>query len=79
MPREIAIEQFGTAASASSLRLRDSAARPPADDEVAIDVAYSGVNFADIQMRLGFYPDAPPARSCPATRSAARSPRSARP
>src|SRR5690606_10891103 len=27
--------------------------------EVAIDVAYSGVNFADIQMRLGFYPDAP--------------------
>ena len=28
-------------------------------DEVSIDVAYSGVNFADIQMRLGFYPDAP--------------------
>ena len=60
MPREIAIEQFGTAASPSALRLRDCAARPPADDEVAIDVAYSGVNFADIQMRLGFYPDAPP-------------------
>ncbi|MBS1124565.1 MAG: zinc-binding dehydrogenase, partial [Deltaproteobacteria bacterium] len=31
----------------------------PSDDEVAIEVAYSGINFADIQMRLGFYPDAP--------------------
>ena len=57
MHREIAIEQFGPA---STLRLRERAARPPADDEIAIDVAYSGVNFADIQMRLGFYPDAPP-------------------
>ena len=28
--------------------------------EVAIDVAYSGVNFADVQMRIGLYPDAPP-------------------
>jgi NADPH2:quinone reductase len=27
---------------------------------VAIEVAYSGVNFADVQMRPGFYPDAPP-------------------
>jgi synaptic vesicle membrane protein VAT-1 len=53
---QIAIEKFGTA---ESLQLRDLAPRPPGDDEVAIDVAYSGVNFADIQMRLGFYPDAP--------------------
>ena len=36
-----------------------SAPRTPGADEVAIDVAYSGINFADIQMRLGFYPDAP--------------------
>ena len=55
--QQIAIEKFGSASdpprSATSRRAR------PADDEVAIDVAYSGVNFADIQMRLGFYPDAP--------------------
>jgi len=56
MPRDIVIEKFGPA---STLHLRDAAPRPPADDEVAIEVAYSGINFADIQMRLGFYPDAP--------------------
>ncbi|MFN8369508.1 MAG: zinc-binding dehydrogenase [Bacteriovoracaceae bacterium] len=28
-------------------------------DEVLIDVYYSGINFADIVMRLGFYPNAP--------------------
>ena len=54
--QHIAIEKFG---SASTLHVSDFAPRAPADDEVSIDVAYSGVNFADIQMRLGFYPDAP--------------------
>ncbi len=54
--QQIAIEKFG---SASTLHVSELSPRPPADDEVAIDVAYSGVNFADIQMRLGFYPDAP--------------------
>ena len=54
--QQIAIEKFG---SASTLHVSDLAPRAPGDDEVAIDVAYSGVNFADIQMRLGFYPDAP--------------------
>src|SRR5260370_28571648 len=44
---------------ASTLQLRELAPRPPGADEVAIDVAYSGINFADIQMRLGLYPDAP--------------------
>ncbi len=56
MHRDIAIEKYG---SASTLKLRELAPRAPGGDEVAIDVAYSGVNFADIQMRLGFYPDAP--------------------
>lgn len=56
MHRDIVIEKYG---SASTLKLRELAPRPPAGDEVSIDVAYSGVNFADIQMRLGFYPDAP--------------------
>ncbi|MDQ3365953.1 MAG: alcohol dehydrogenase catalytic domain-containing protein [Myxococcota bacterium] len=54
--RDIVIEKFGPA---STLQLREIAPRTPGDDEVAIDVAYSGINFADIQMRLGFYPDAP--------------------
>lgn len=53
---EIAIEKFGTA---HSLTFRERAPAPPAPGEVAIDVKYSGVNFADVQMRLGFYPDAP--------------------
>src|SRR5687767_15089871 len=56
MHRDIVIEKYG---SASTLKLREIAPGAPAADEVAIDVAYSGVNFADIQMRLGFYPDAP--------------------
>lgn len=53
---EIAIEKFGTA---HSLTFRERNVAPPAPGEVAIDVKYSGVNFADVQMRLGFYPDAP--------------------
>jgi 2-desacetyl-2-hydroxyethyl bacteriochlorophyllide A dehydrogenase len=56
MHRDIVIEKFG---AASTLHARDIAPRAPGDDEVAIDVAYSGINFADIQMRLGLYPDAP--------------------
>src|SRR3954465_5820949 len=54
--QNIRIEKYG---SASTLQLRELAPRAPGDDEVAIDVAYSGINFADIQMRLGLYPDAP--------------------
>lgn len=56
MSRAIVIEKFG---SAGTLALRDWTAPPPAAGEVQIEVSYSGVNFADIQMRLGFYPDAP--------------------
>jgi 2-desacetyl-2-hydroxyethyl bacteriochlorophyllide A dehydrogenase len=54
--QNIRIEKYGPA---STLALRALDPRPPGDDEVAIDVAYSGINFADIQMRLGLYPDAP--------------------
>ena len=56
MPHAITIEKFGPA---STLTLREQPAPPPGPGEIAIDVTYSGVNFADIQMRLGFYPDAP--------------------
>lgn len=53
---DIVISKYGPA---QTLALREIAPRAPGDDEVAIEVAYSGINFADIQMRLGFYPDAP--------------------
>src|ERR1043165_1827010 len=56
MHRDIVIEKFGPA---STLVTRQIAPPPPGDDEVSIDVAYSGVNFADVQMRIGLYPDAP--------------------
>jgi NADPH2:quinone reductase len=32
----------------------------PGPGEIRIAVEVAGINFADIQMRLGFYPDAPP-------------------
>jgi 2-desacetyl-2-hydroxyethyl bacteriochlorophyllide A dehydrogenase len=54
--RDIVIEKYGPA---SSMQLRNIAPRAPGPDEIAIDVAYSGVNFADVQMRIGLYPDAP--------------------
>src|SRR6187397_2982587 len=54
--QEIVIEKYGPA---RALTLRERAADPVGPDQVAIAVKYSGINFADIQMRLGFYPDAP--------------------
>jgi len=55
--QNIVIERFG---AASTLSVTDTAGPTTIGaDEVTIDVRYSGINFADIQMRLGFYPDAP--------------------
>ncbi|MBK6519535.1 MAG: zinc-binding dehydrogenase [Polyangiaceae bacterium] len=52
----IPIKKFGPP---SVLAIETQPGRAVGDDEVAIDVRYSGINFADLQMRLGFYPDAP--------------------
>lgn len=50
-----------TAAGApETLEVRESADPEAGSGEVRIRVGYSGVNFADIQARLGQYPDAPP-------------------
>jgi 2-desacetyl-2-hydroxyethyl bacteriochlorophyllide A dehydrogenase len=52
----ISIHKYG---APSVLAVEQQPSRAVGDDEVAIDVKYSGINFADLQMRLGFYPDAP--------------------
>ncbi|HEY0253670.1 MAG TPA: zinc-binding dehydrogenase [Kofleriaceae bacterium] len=56
MYQSIQIEKYGPA---SAMAFHTMQPKEPGPDEVAIDVAYSGINFADIQMRLGLYPDAP--------------------
>ncbi len=55
--REIVIAKYG---AADRMILRSMCPSSPRPGEVQIAVKFSGINFADIQMRLGFYPDAPP-------------------
>ncbi len=54
--RQIVIEKYG---AANTLAISTAPAAPLGPNDVSIDVKYSGINFADIQMRLGFYPGAP--------------------
>jgi 2-desacetyl-2-hydroxyethyl bacteriochlorophyllide A dehydrogenase len=54
--QEIAIHKFG---APHVLAMREQATKEAGDDDITIRVKYSGINFADLQMRLGFYPDAP--------------------
>jgi NADPH:quinone reductase-like Zn-dependent oxidoreductase len=42
------------------LQLEAFAPEPPAAGEVQVEVAFAGINFADLVMRIGFYRDAPP-------------------
>lgn len=42
------------------LEIREAADPEPRDGEVRIRVAAAGVNFADVLIRIGIYPDAPP-------------------
>ncbi len=54
----VVIKKFG---NAQSLKIEESELDTNLEpDEVLIDVHYSGINFADIVMRLGLYQDAPP-------------------
>lgn len=61
--KHIPILRYG---EANSLKVRDYTStqieqiESLQDDEILIEVHFSGINFADIVMRLGFYPDAPP-------------------
>src|SRR5690349_9255381 len=54
MHRDIVIEKRGPA---EAMKLRNLAPRAPNADE--FDVAYSGVHFDDVEMRIGLFPDAP--------------------
>ena len=54
----IEIQEYGPADTLKVLNRTLPDALGP--DEVLIDVKFSGINFADIYMRLGMYADAPP-------------------
>jgi NADPH:quinone reductase-like Zn-dependent oxidoreductase len=45
--------------SGQVLEIRETRAPEPAPGQVRVTVAAAGVNFADVMMRLGLYPDAP--------------------
>ena len=58
MAQKIVIEEFGPS---ESLKIQDfNLEKTLGENDVHIDVHYSGINFADIVMRLGMYKDAPP-------------------
>ena len=52
--RAVVVEEPG---GIDRLVVRDVSAPSPAAGEVAIDVAYAGVNWGDLQKRLGVYPE----------------------
>jgi len=65
--RQIWITKFGPP---EVLAVRQAPDPEPKPGEVRIRVEASGVNFADIVGRVGFYPDLPRFRSYLVTRSA---------
>lgn len=56
---KIVIRKFGKAHTLKTENFPDIDPQSLSSDEVLIDIYYSGINFADIVMRLGFYQDAP--------------------
>jgi NADPH:quinone reductase-like Zn-dependent oxidoreductase len=57
MPKRLVFTRAGTP---ETMRIESFEASDPGDDEVAIDVAYAGINFADLLQRLGLYSPRPP-------------------
>ncbi len=55
--RAVVIPRFG---GPDVLRVADLPSPPLSADGVRIRVTASGINFADVQMRMGLYPEAPP-------------------
>jgi NADPH2:quinone reductase len=54
--RAVEVSEYG---DSDVLTVTERGAPTPSADEVAIDVAAAGVNFADIEQRRGAYPDSP--------------------
>ncbi len=61
MPRRLVFRKHG---EVDVLELETFASRPPGRGEVRIEVAYAGVNYADVIARRGFYKWAPPLPTC---------------
>src|ERR1700737_1413230 len=57
MPKSIQISRYG---GPEALEFVESSSMPITPHGVRIRVAGAGVNFADLMMRMGFYPEAPP-------------------
>jgi hypothetical protein len=72
--KQVWIERFG---KPEVLKLREASDPLPGPRQVRVRVEAIGVNFADVMGRLGIYPTSRRFPSCPATRSRARSTRSA--
>lgn len=60
--RQVWIKKRG---ESSQLELRTAAEMQPRTGQVKVRVAAAGVNFADVMMRRGLYPDAPPLPAVP--------------
>lgn len=52
--------EFTKAGSPSTIRVADMPMPEPKSGQVRVKVAYAGINFADLLMRLGFYQPRPP-------------------
>ncbi len=59
MLKQWLLPQAGPANIFKLIDIDESFLSTVADEEVLIKVAYSGLNFADLHMRIGLYPDAP--------------------
>lgn len=61
MPRRIVFRRFG---DVDVLEQEEVVVRKPGPGELRVSVAYSGVNYADVMARRGFYKWAPPFPTC---------------
>lgn len=57
MARRIMLRRNGTP---DVLRVEEFTLEEPGPGQVQVEVAFAGINFADLVMRIGFYRDAPP-------------------
>ena len=61
MPQRVVFRKYG---DVDVLELETVASRAPGPREIRVQVAYAGVNYADVLARRGFYKWAPPLPTC---------------